>query len=201
MQARVLNAPTVGKRAPKTVAYDAKTGSAVTLAEIYEKRPVVLYFANYSCMCSQKTAGFMSDLDEKYGDKFQFLLVYIREAHPTGGLDSHASGTEFVIPDPQTFSERAAAALVFGRERKLNFPILVDSMDDAQAVQWGAWPARLFVIDQQGIVVYAGQQGPWFVKPTAKFDLGVHGVYEPYRNPPGYSRESLEEFLEKTTAP
>lgn len=201
MEARVHNAPTLGKRAPKTVVYDAKTGSAVKLAEIYEKRPVVLYFANYSCLCSQKTAGFMASLHEKYGDKFQFLLVYIREAHPIGGLNAHAKGTQFAISDSKTLSERAAAAQRFSFERKLKFPILVDSMDDAQAVQWGAWPARLFVINHEGIVVYAGQQGPWFVKPTAAFDLGVHGVYEPFRNLPGYSRESLEEFLEKSTAP
>ena len=200
MEARIRNAPVVGKRAPKTVVFDAKTRKAVTLEELYKKKPGVVFFASYSCMCSQKTAAFMPALALKYGDEFQFLLIYIREAHPSNGFNTESSGSEFMIPDSNTLPERAASALRFGRERKLSFPVFVDSMDDAQAVQWGAWPARLFVIDQKGIVTYAGQQGPWFVKPTPNFDLGMHGVYEPYRDLPGYSRESLEEFLQKMIA-
>ncbi len=197
VESRLMNAPKVGEKAPETLVFDAKTGGKVKLSDFYQTKPVVTFFASYSCMCSQKTSGFMSALSKKYGDRFQFVLIYIREAHPIGGMQSGPAGSEFIIPDPLNLEQRREAAIQFAEKRKLDFPILIDSMDDTQAVQWGAWPARLFLIDQRGTVVYSGQQGPWFVKPTEDFDFGMHGVPEFIRDLPGYSKGSLEESLKK----
>ena len=73
-------------------------------------------------------------------------------------------------------------------------------MDDTVTARWGAWPVRLFVINRSGKVVFAGQQGPWFFKPTKTYDPDVPQVPEGLRNLPGYSRESLEEFLQASIA-
>ncbi|MGY8640265.1 MAG: deiodinase-like protein [Verrucomicrobiales bacterium] len=161
-------------------------------------KPVVLFFASYSCLCSQESAPLINSLHKAYGHDFQFALVYIREAHPSDGFLANTSGREFSIPDTKSFHQRVGVALKFAFEQKIKFPVLVDSMDDLQAVQWSAWPARLYVINQTGTVVYAGQQGPWFVKPTPSFDLKLHSVSESYRNILGYSQESLEEFLKSS---
>lgn len=199
LNSRLHNAPKEGENSPISLVFDAKTGQPVLLSSLYPKKPLVLFFASYSCACSQKSAGFMAGLDTKYGDQFQFLLIYIREAHPQDEFAPGPAGEKFVVPDPKNRQERAAMALRFAREQKIKFPVLVDSMEDTQAVQWGAWPARLFVIDTAGRVVYAGEQGPWFVKPTATFDLGFHGIPEQYGNLPGYSRGNLEDFLKKNS--
>ena len=199
LNSRLHNAPKEGEISPVTIVNDAKTGQSISLASLYPKKPLVLFFASYSCACSQKAAGFMADLNTKYGDQFQFLLIYIREAHPKGEFSPGPAGEKFVVPDPQNLRERAAMALRFAREQKIEFPVFVDSMNDTQAVQWGAWPARLFVINTAGEVVYAGEQGPWFVKPTETFDLGFHGVPKQYGNLPGYSWGNLEDFLKKNS--
>ena len=182
---------------PVTVVSDAKTGQSISLLSLYPKNPLVLFFASYSCACSQKVAGLMADLNTKYGDQFQFLLIYIREAHPKTEFSPGPAGEKFAVKEPQTPEERAAMALRFAREQKIGFPVLVDSMDNTQAIQWGAWPARLFVISTTGKVVYAGEPGPWYVKPTETFDLGFHGVPKQYGNLPGYSWGNLEEFFKE----
>ena len=196
VETRLRNAPTVGQPAPTLLVTDAASLQPVRLSTIYPRKPVVLYFASYSCLCSQQTAEPVVKLSKKFGDRFQFLLVYIREAHPTNGYQTKSAGKQFSIPDSNRLPDRIASGLRFAREKAIPFPVLVDPIDDRNAVRWGAWPARLFVIDQKGTVVYAGQQGPWFVKPTKDFDLGLPGVPEFIRDLPGYSRESLEEFLE-----
>lgn len=68
------------------------------------------------------------------------------------------------------------------------------------AVRWAGWPVRLYVIDQQQKIVYAGQQGPWFYNPGKWYQHSgkVNIVSDADRV--GLSKGSLEEFLEEFEA-
>ena len=195
IKSRLFNAPVVDSEAPEAVVVDAVSGKELSLLELHQERPVVLFFASNSCTCSQQAAPEVAKLAKIFGDRFQFLLIYIREAHPPESIADGAPGKEFSTDDPNTLKGRAQSAIQFGKQHSLDFPILTDTMDDRQAVQWAAWPSRLFVINKKGVVVYAGQQGPWFVKPTDAFDLKLVGVPESIRDIEGYIKESLETFL------
>ena len=197
VSARILNAPKVGEKAPPFALTDPFSGRSVSLSQIIEKRPAVLFFASFSCCSVQDSVADVSSLSERFGDLAQFVLIYIQEAHPEGGFLPPVKGDPFIIPAPRNFTARSTAALKLASQRNLRFPILVDTMDDATAVRWGAWPIRLFMIDRTGTVVFAGQQGPWFHKPTRTYDPELNGVPESYRDLPGYSKGSLEEFLEQ----
>ncbi len=189
---RIHNAPRMGEPAPDILITEAATGRPIQLSRLHESRPLVLFFATYSCDCAQLIAEPVARLHRTFGDRFAFALVYIREAHPSNGFHTNSP---FAIRDTNLFPDRAAAALRFARERGIGFPVFVDSMDDRHAVRWAAWPTRLFVVDRRGTVVYAGQQGPWFVKPLRGFEMNLTAIPEAFRDLPGYSRESLEEFL------
>lgn len=197
VMSRLHNAPTVGKQAPRMLVTEASTGKPYFLSDLCKTKPVVLFFGSYSCSCTQEAAHPVRKLSEKYGDRLLFLLVYIREAHPGNGFSTKKIREEHAVQDVNLFPNRASLALRFGKESQFRFPIFVDSMDDLQAFQWGAWPSRLFVVDRENKVVYADQQGPWFVMPTDDFKIPLPGVPEPIRNLPGYSLESLEQFLSK----
>jgi hypothetical protein len=41
----------------------------------------------------------------------------------------------------------------------------VDEMDDAVMTAYAAWPERLYLVDLEGKVVYAGGRGPFGFKP------------------------------------
>jgi len=102
---------------------------------------------------------------ERFGKEAQFLFVYLREAHAADGWKSGNSN----INDPRSQVERDLVAGQCCRELKFEFPTVVDTMDDQTAVDWAAWPERIFVIGADGKVVYAGEQGPWGFWPTEAF--------------------------------
>lgn len=103
-------------------------------------------------------------IQQRFADKAEFLLVYLREAHPKDGWAKE--GFSLTISDPQSQGERNTIATQCGQELQFNFPIVVDTMDDATAVDYAAWPERIFVIDEQGRIAYAGHQGPWGFWPS-----------------------------------
>lgn len=102
-------------------------------------------------------------------------------------------GFSKTITDPLTLIERNTVATQCGQVFKLNYPIVVDTMDDATAIAYAAWPERLFVIDEQGLVAYAGHQGPWGFWPSHRsMRSRIDGVTG--KELPG---DSLEVFLER----
>ena len=119
----------------------------------------------------------LRDLYEQYHEQVQFLLVYLREAHPVDGwwlgggimggmLELSGSKAATDLYDPKTMEERRAVA---GRcEVALEYGIrtYVDEMDDAVSEAYAARPTRLYLIGADGRVVYAGGPGPRGLKPA-----------------------------------
>lgn len=84
----------------------------------------------------------LARLNEQYKDKVEFLVIYIREAHPTDGwwLGGGVPGTAMKIArlkaatdvsDPKTMEERTAVAARCANELGYGIRTLVDGMDDA----------------------------------------------------------------------
>ncbi|MEM7012422.1 MAG: deiodinase-like protein, partial [Verrucomicrobiota bacterium] len=71
--------------------------------------------------------------------------------------------------DPTTLPRRIAAADTFKRNHQLDYPIVVDSLEDEAAIRYAAWPARTIIVDKSGMVVYRGFQGPFRFKPTDEY--------------------------------
>ncbi len=134
-------------------------------------------------------------LYEQFGSQAEFVLVYIREAHATDGWSLDHTGWS-IIADAQNDGERHAAAAQTCSMLKLPFTTVVDTMDDAVAERWSAWPERLFVIGRDGRVAYVGAQGPWGFWPVA--------ATPPFGADPGSTIDPgkpLDTFLEHFLAP
>ena len=107
----------------------------------------------------------LQDLYAAYGDRVQFLVIYIREAHPTDGWAIPVPGRK-KLADPTTMKERQAAAQQCESAVLHGVPTLVDEMDDAVMTAYAAWPDRLYLVGLEGKVVYAGGIGPFGFKPA-----------------------------------
>jgi hypothetical protein len=103
----------------------------------------------------------LRDLYADYSDRVEFLVIYIREAHPTDGwyMGDHD------IRDPQTMEERRRVAGQCETALQYGIRTYVDEMDDAVMKAYAAWPDRLYLVVPDGQVVYAGGRGPWGFKP------------------------------------
>lgn len=103
----------------------------------------------------------LRDLYAEYSDRVQFLMIYIREAHPVDGwhIGSHD------IHDPTTIEERRAVAGQCEEAMQYGIRTYVDEMDDAVMTAYAAHPDRLYLVDVDGRVAYAGGRGPFGFDP------------------------------------
>ncbi len=110
----------------------------------------------------------MNEIYNEYKDKVAFLGVYVSEAHPMDGRVSENNVKAGIcLLQPKTVDERITVAKSFIQEMKFKIPLLLDTMDNATADEYGALPDRLVVIDKTGAVAYAGAIGPHGFDPDA----------------------------------
>ncbi len=189
---RFFNAPKYGDPAPDFELVDQETGEKVSLAGLRAEKPVVLLFGSWGCDVMRD--GFDSILKayETHGDRYHFVMIYIREAHSLSSSDPEAVEQARVV-DADTLAGRSLAAASCRLSMKIPFRILLDTMEDKVATRWAGWPVRLFVVEQDGTVVYSGKPGPWGFSPGGGFKST--GADELRPHPDRFNQESLEAFL------
>lgn len=115
--------------------------------------------------------GALHELYDRYRDRVEFLVVYIREAHPEDGWVLTMNREEQVaVHDPTSAAERGEVASTCLTRHAVRMPMVVDGVDDAAARAYGAWPDRLYLIGADGRVAYQGGEGPFGFKPE---ELGI----------------------------
>jgi hypothetical protein len=106
--------------------------------------------------------GALQSLYERFRDDVEFLVVYVREAHPEDGWVLQENRDDGIaIADPATEQERAAAANTCTARFALRLPLALDGTDDAVARAYGAWPDRLYLVGRDGHIAYRGGEGPF----------------------------------------
>ena len=105
-------------------------------------------------------------LNETYGDDVAFLLVYIREAHPTDGRRSRGNDQLGIkIAQPKTFAERQEVAQQMCTKLEINLPTVIDGLDDSVNKAYNALPDRIYLVGKDGRIAFQGGRGPWGFKP------------------------------------
>ena len=98
-----------------------------------------------------------------YNDHIQFLIVYIREAHPNLLKESNETG---IVGRPKNLDERVILATECVAEYKFTVPMVIDGIDGKVNREYKAAPVRVTVTDIDGKVAFYAGRGP------ADFRLG-----------------------------
>ena len=107
----------------------------------------------------------LNELYSIYKDDVQFFDIYIREAHPDDGWRAGANLKEKIYYDePTTDDERTEVAAVCQTAMDIQMPMLIDSIDNDVEKKYISMPMRLFLIDADGKIAYAGAEGPFGFK-------------------------------------
>lgn len=104
---------------------------------------------------------------ERYRERVEFLVVYIKEAHPEDGWvepTNRRSGIRFV--DPTSDQERTVIAQTCAVRMRIRIPVVVDGVDNRVASAYGGWPDRLYLVGRDGRVAFQGGEGPFGFKPA-----------------------------------
>jgi peroxiredoxin len=154
----------VGDEAPDFTLETIDGKAKITLSSFHGKRPVVLVFGSITCPPFRREVLQVDALYEKYRDKAEFVMVYIREAHPDSIVFAKEDGsteeklTKFEqTSDPLARTEHAKTCT---NTLHLSFPVVVDTTDNATNAAYSGWPIRLAVVDLEGKIAYYGEQGP-----------------------------------------
>ena len=108
----------------------------------------------------------MEELRQQYQSAANFLIVYIKEAHPEDEwqMESNVS-SGVVFSQPKTMGERMEMAQAFVENMGVDTPLLVDDISNPANACYAAWPERIYVIDTSGTIVYKSAMGPGGFKP------------------------------------
>lgn len=68
-------------------------------------------------------------------------------------------------PQPRTFEQRLAIANDFTRRFHYSVPLAVDAIDNPADKIYAGWPERIYIVDEQGKIVYKGEPGPFGFHP------------------------------------
>jgi type I thyroxine 5'-deiodinase len=95
-----------------------------------------------------------------------FYAVYILEAHPTDVWEMQSNVRDKVLfRSPRDEAERASVAGACVRKLGIRFPALVDGFDNRVEAAYTGWPDRMYLISQDGRVLYKSKAGPFGFHP------------------------------------
>lgn len=162
----MLEGPQVGQTAPWFKLGHAQGEGSIELSSLIGEKPVVLVFGNFTCGPFRSFYPAVDRLYEKYKDRANFLMVYVREAHPSDGWKMESNTRVGVdVAQPRTLEERTEVAKEFCLRLKPNMPVVIDELSDPVGHAYSGMPARLYVIDRSGIVVFKSGRGPFGFNP------------------------------------
>jgi hypothetical protein len=174
----------VGDQAPdvQLVAMDGQT--TFHLRDRIGKRPLVLDFGSFTCPPFRRNTPSIGQLYQDYRDRADFLQVYIREAHPSDEWEMVYNHRDNVIyTQPQTRAQRIAIASDYIQRFHVALPFAIDDMDNRANLVYAAWPERIYILDEQGKIVYRGGLGPFGYHPDeARAWLAAHFAATPTPN-------------------
>ncbi len=120
----------------------------------------------------------LKELYEKYRDDVEFIVVYVKEAHPSDKWWLGRSRTQRLmhelmaarnridIADPVTLEQRRkVAASCQANLFDDVVPLYVDTIANEVAVAYTARPTRIYLVGQDGRVVYNPGIGPFGFSP------------------------------------
>jgi hypothetical protein len=135
-----FNGLDVGELAFDFTAYTLD-GDMVKLSDFLEK-PVVLETGSITCNVYTANVPQMLTLAEKF-PQFNFLVLYIREAHPGEKIGPHTS-----------MDEKMKRAKALEKEVGETRTVLVDSLDGEAHVVYGSEPDMIYVIGENSRILY-----------------------------------------------
>ena len=139
----VFSGPEPGTQAPdfKAIALDGET---IRLSDFAQKKNVLLVFGSATCPMTAASIGGINELYDRFrGEDFEFLFIYVREAHPGEIIPAHSS-----------MREKTEAARLLRDEEDMHMPVLVDDLRGSIHREYSQLPNPAFLIDKSGRVAF-----------------------------------------------
>jgi hypothetical protein len=119
----------------------------------FKGKVLVIEFGSYTCPEFRTHVAAMENLKTEFSSKVTFLIVYTREAYPTGPREIDRNIEAGIsIPVHSTLADRREAAAKAKNALHITIPIAIDSMDSTMTETYGGFPNGTIVADKDGYV-------------------------------------------------
>lgn len=108
-------------------------------------RPVVLILGSASCPMTRGAVPSLQDVYRDYRGRTEWLMMYVREAHPGEGLGAH-----------KTYEQKRRHADFLRRDDYIAWPVVVDDLEGTNHHAYGMLPNSVFLIDADGRIAFRG---------------------------------------------
>ena len=131
-----------GDRLPDATLFDLE-GREVSLSALAAGRPIALVTGSTTCPATASAMPDLNRLEQRYGDRVQFVLLQVREAHPGAEIDQ-----------PHTLRDKVQHAQLMREVYDVGWPVLVDDIDGTLHRQLDTEPNSLHIIAADGEILY-----------------------------------------------
>jgi hypothetical protein len=131
-------------------------GVEVSLLKLLTEKPVMLEFGSYTCPQFRRQVAATESLIARYGDKVQFIIVYVIEPYPVGSQSpysykgwtlSNSNDTQGnPVAQPQTYEERVKLASLCVKDAGITARVLVDEINNPIWQIYGPAPNLAYLI-------------------------------------------------------
>ena len=138
-------------------------GGTVQASELWALKPLLVTTGSYTCPQFRGVTPARRQLVQEFQAELNSVVVYTTEAYPVGAPSPYSDGEwvtdenkkeSILLPQPQTYEERLAAARHCRETLKMPSFVAVDKMDNAVWKAYGSSPNCAYLIDTHGKVVF-----------------------------------------------
>lgn len=136
------DAPGPGDTLP-TFVLKTREGAHIPSDLLAMRRPILLVTGSITCPMTASSNPGLKRLHARYGDRVQFLTLYVREAHPGEEQEQH-----------RTYREKVEHARALQDRDRLPWRIIVDDIEGSLHRALDGKPNAAFLTDRRGVIVY-----------------------------------------------
>ena len=119
------------------------SGDRLLNIDVFADKPVLFIFGSMTCPMTASAAPSVQKLYEEFGDRVDFIMLYVREAHP-GEL----------IPQAETMQEKIAHAQALKELNDIEWTVAADNIDGDLHRALDPKPNSAFLVSSAGIILF-----------------------------------------------
>ncbi len=118
-------------------------GEELTDQDVFGNKPVLLLFGSITCPMTASAMPFLTQLHSEYGDRVDFIMLNVREAHPG----------EF-FRQPVTVAEKLDHARALKQLYGISWTVATDDIEGSLHRALDPKPNSAFLVDAAGVIVF-----------------------------------------------
>jgi thiol-disulfide isomerase/thioredoxin len=119
------------------------SGDRLVNREVFDDKPVLFIFGSMTCPMTASAAPSLQELYDEFGDRVDFILLYVREAHP---------GEHF--GQSETMEEKLGDARALKAFYNIQWTVAADNIDGDLHRALDPKPNSAFLMNNEGIILF-----------------------------------------------